>query len=193
MSDTWLVVGLGNPGPDYSNTRHNIGFMVVEELTHRLGASFRAHKSRALVAEGRLGPGAPKLILAQPQTFMNLSGGPVSALSRFYGISAGRIVAIHDELDIPFGAVRLKFGGGEGGHNGIRDIVKALVSKDFYRVRVGIGRPPGRGDAAAFVLKPFTAVERKELPFLVQDGADAVQMLILEGLLAAQQRFHTRG
>ncbi|MCW1249274.1 aminoacyl-tRNA hydrolase [Acaricomes phytoseiuli] len=190
MSDTWLVVGLGNPGPDYSHTRHNIGFMVADELAGRLQVNFRVHKSRALVAEGRLGPGGPKLVLVKPQTYMNLSGGPVAALAKFFDIPAERVIAVHDELDIPFDTIKLKLGGGEGGHNGLRHIAKALGTKDFYRVRVGIGRPPGRSDAAGYVLKPFSAAERKDLPFLVQAGADAVQLLIEAGLVAAQQKFH---
>ncbi|WP_285726668.1 aminoacyl-tRNA hydrolase [Psychromicrobium xiongbiense] len=190
MADTWLIVGLGNPGPDYRHTRHNIGFMVVEELAQRMGVSFRANKSRALVAEGRLSPGGPKLVLAQPQTFMNLSGGPTSALARFYNLPTDRVVAVQDEIDIPFNTLKLKIGGGEGGHNGVRDMAKALATKDFYRVRVGVGRPPGRADAAAHVLKAFSTVERKELPFLIQDAADAVELLVSDGLLAAQQKFH---
>lgn len=195
MSNTWLVVGLGNPGPDYSHTRHNIGFMVAEELAARVGASFKSNKSRAHVAEGRLGLGGPKLVLAKPQTFMNLSGGPTSALAKFYDLTADHVIAVQDEIDIPFNTLKLKIGGGEGGHNGLRDISKALGTKDYYRVRVGVGRPPGgqnsgHGDAASYVLKGFSATEKKELPFLIQDAADAVERLITQGLLAAQQKFH---
>lgn len=191
MSNTWLVVGLGNPGPDYSHTRHNIGFMVADELAHRIGAGFKSNKSRAHVAEGRLGLGGPKLVLAKPQTFMNLSGGPTSALAKFYDLAADHVIAVQDEIDIPFNTLKLKIGGGEGGHNGLRDISKALGSKDYYRVRVGVGRPPGgHGDAAGHVLKGFSTVEKKELPFLIQDAADAVELLISHGLLSAQQKFH---
>ncbi|ABY24707.1 peptidyl-tRNA hydrolase [Renibacterium salmoninarum ATCC 33209] len=191
MSNTWLVVGLGNPGPDYSHTRHNIGFMVAEELASRIGASFKSNKSRALVAEGRLGMGGPKLVLAKPQTFMNLSGGPTSALAKFYDLGADNVIAVQDEIDIPFNTIKLKIGGGEGGHNGLRDISKALGAKEYLRVRVGVGRPPGgQGDAAGHVLKVFSTAEKKELPFLIQDAADAVELLISDGLLAAQQKFH---
>lgn len=190
MSDTWLVVGLGNPGPDYSHNRHNIGHMVVEELANRLGASFKTHKARALVAEGRLGFGGPKLILAKSLTYMNLTGGPTAGLAKFFDIDADHVIAVHDEIDIPFAALRLKTGGGEGGHNGLRDISRALGTKDYYRVRVGVGRPPGRMDAADHVLRNFSGPEAKELPFLIDDAADAVGVLITDGLLEAQQKYH---
>ncbi|MCZ2402964.1 aminoacyl-tRNA hydrolase [Paenarthrobacter sp. Z7-10] len=190
MSSTWLVVGLGNPGPDYSRNRHNIGHMVVEELARRMGVTFRTHKSRALVAEGRLGIGGPKLVLAKPLTFMNLSGGPAAALGKFFDIPAANTIAIHDEIDIDFNTIRLKVGGGEGGHNGLRDISRTLGTKDYYRVRVGVGRPPGRADAASHVLKDFTSVERRELPLLIDEAADATELLITAGLIDAQQKFH---
>ncbi|MFJ2508639.1 aminoacyl-tRNA hydrolase [Arthrobacter citreus] len=190
-SNTWLVAGLGNPGPGYSRNRHNVGQMVLDELASRMGGSFKSHKSRAQVAEGRIGIGGPRVILAKPLTYMNLSGGPVSALARFYGIEPENVVAVHDEIDIPFNSVKLKRGGGEGGHNGLRDISKALGTKDYLRVRVGVGRPPGRMDTADWVLKNFGTAESKELPFLVSDGADAVELLVTEGLLAAQQKFHS--
>ncbi|GAA1921456.1 aminoacyl-tRNA hydrolase [Arthrobacter gandavensis] len=190
-SNTWLVAGLGNPGPGYSRNRHNVGQMVLDELVSRMGGSFKSHKSRAQVAEGRIGIGGPRVILAKPLTYMNLSGGPVSALARFYGIEPENVVAVHDEIDIPFNSVKLKRGGGEGGHNGLRDISKALGTKDYLRVRVGVGRPPGRMDTADWVLKNFGTAESKELPFLVSDGADAVELLVTEGLLAAQQKFHS--
>ncbi|MDQ6755029.1 MAG: aminoacyl-tRNA hydrolase, partial [Actinomycetota bacterium] len=153
MSNIWLVVGLGNPGADYSRNRHNIGYMVVEELARRMGATFRTHKARAVVAEGRLGIGGPRLILAKSLTYMNLSGGPTAALARFFDIAPEHVVAVHDEIDVPFNTIKLKIGGGEGGHNGLRDISKTLGTKDYYRVRVGVGRPPGRADAASHVLK----------------------------------------
>jgi PTH1 family peptidyl-tRNA hydrolase len=190
MADTWLVVGLGNPGPRYETTRHNVGQMVVDELAARRSEVFRAHKANARVAESWLRPGGPKLVLAKPNSFMNVSGGPVSALAKFYGIEPERVVIVHDELDIPFDTIKLKTGGGHGGHNGVRDVAKALDTPDFPRVRVGIGRPPGRQDAADWVLDPFGAVERKTLPILVGDAADAVEQLVDEGLVAAQQRFH---
>jgi PTH1 family peptidyl-tRNA hydrolase len=190
MADTWLVVGLGNPGPRYEMTRHNVGQMVVDELAARRSEAFRAHKANARVAESWLRPGGPKLVLAKPNSFMNVSGGPVSALAKFYGIDPERVVVVHDELDIPFDTIKLKTGGGHGGHNGVRDVAKALDTPDFPRVRVGIGRPPGRQDAADWVLDPFGAVERNTLPILVGDAADAVEQLVEEGLVAAQQRFH---
>ncbi|GLB68288.1 aminoacyl-tRNA hydrolase [Arthrobacter mangrovi] len=189
--NTWLVAGLGNPGPGYSRNRHNVGQMVLDELASRLGGAFKSHKAHAQVVEGRLRPGGPRLILGKPLTFMNLSGGPVSALAKFYGVEPDHVIAVHDEIDIPFNTVKLKIGGGEGGHNGLRDISKALGTKDYYRVRVGVGRPPGRMDTADYVLKDFAAAEKKELPFLIGDSADAVELLIDEGLLAAQQKFHS--
>ena len=188
--DSWLVVGLGNPGPGYASNRHNVGQMALAELAHRLSATFKTHKANATVAEARLSPGGPKLILAKPNSFMNLSGGPVAALLRFYDLDASRLIVLHDELDIPFDTVRLKTGGGHGGHNGIRDIAAAIGTPDFVRVRIGIGRPPGRQDAADFVLKPFTGAEREVLPSLLSDAVDAAELVITEGLLAAQTRFH---
>ncbi|AZC14355.1 aminoacyl-tRNA hydrolase [Microbacterium sp. ABRD28] len=190
MPDTWLVVGLGNPGPRYERTRHNVGQLVLDELADRRDASFRAHRAHARVAETWLRPGGPKLILAKPTSFMNVSGGPVSQLARFYRTEPERIVVVHDELDIPFDTVRLKTGGGHGGHNGVRDVAAALGSADFARVRVGIGRPPGRQDAADWVLQPFPAADRDALTMLVSDAADAVEDVIEHGLVAAQQRFH---
>ena len=190
MADTWLVVGLGNPGPRYEMTRHNIGQMVVDELASRRAETFRAHKANARAAETWLRPGGAKIVLAKPNSFMNVSGGPVANLASFYGVPPERVVVVHDELDIPFDSIKLKVGGGHGGHNGVRDVAKALGTPDFARVRVGIGRPPGRQDAADWVLDPFGPAERKTLPVLVSDAADAVEQLIGEGLLAAQQRHH---
>ncbi|MCE3244249.1 MAG: aminoacyl-tRNA hydrolase [Arthrobacter sp.] len=190
MTDTWLIVGLGNPGAEYSRNRHNVGQMVLDELANRVGGTFKIHKTRAQVLEGRLGIGGPRVVLAKPVTYMNVSGGPVSGLARFYDIEPSRVVAVHDEIDIPFNTVKLKLGGGEGGHNGLRDISKALATKDYLRVRVGVGRPPGRMDTADFVLRDFAPAEKKELPFLLDEAADAVELLIRDGLTAAQQRFH---
>ncbi|MFJ6653024.1 aminoacyl-tRNA hydrolase [Microbacterium sp. NPDC091313] len=190
MPDTWLVVGLGNPGPRYEATRHNVGQMVVDELAARRGERFASHKANARVAETWLRPGGAKLVLAKPQSFMNVSGGPVSALAKYFGVEAGRVIVVHDELDIPFDTLKIKTGGGHGGHNGVRDVAKALGTPDFPRVRVGIGRPPGRQDPADWVLDPFGATERTTLPILIGDAADAVELLVDEGLLAAQQRFH---
>ncbi|MBX3091209.1 MAG: aminoacyl-tRNA hydrolase [Cryobacterium sp.] len=195
-TDSWLVVGLGNPGLGYAANRHNVGEMVVAELGLRMSAKFKRHKANAMVAEVRAGasmggPGGPKLILAGTNTYMNVSGGPVANLLKFYSLGPERLIVVHDELDIPFDAVRLKFGGGHGGHNGIRDIMSAVGTGDFVRVRVGIGRPPGRQDAADFVLKDFSSTEKKSLPSVLADAADAVELIATDGLAAAQMRFHT--
>lgn len=190
VGNTWLVVGLGNPGPRYAATRHNIGQFVVDELAARHGAGFKAHKANARVAETWLRPGGPKLILAKPNSFMNVSGGPVAGLAAYYDIGVEQVIVVHDELDIDFDSLRLKAGGGHGGHNGVRDIAKALGTPDFTRVRVGIGRPPGRQDPADWVLSEFGPSERPTLPILVGDAADAVEQIIDQGLVAAQQRHH---
>ncbi|KQQ94432.1 peptidyl-tRNA hydrolase [Leifsonia sp. Leaf325] len=189
--NTWLVAGLGNPGPGYSGNRHNVGQMVLDELAGRISTSFKTHKANALVAEGRLRPGGPKLILAKPGTFMNLSGKPVAALLKFYSLDASRLIVIHDELDVPFDTVKLKQGGGHGGHNGLRDIIAAIGTPDFTRVRVGVGRPPGRQDAADFVLHDFSSTEKKVLPNLLTDAADAAEHIVTDGLASAQMRFHS--
>lgn len=190
MAETWLVVGLGNPGVRYESTRHNLGQRVIDELAARRGATFKAHRAYARVAETWLRPGGAKLVLAKPNSFMNVSGGSVSSLADYFGVPPERIVIVHDELDIPFDTIKLKIGGGHSGHNGVRDVAKALDTPDFARVRVGIGRPAGREDAADWVLEPFGAAERKVLPVLVADAADAVEQLIGEGLLVAQQTHH---
>jgi PTH1 family peptidyl-tRNA hydrolase len=187
--DRWLVVGLGNPGPEYAANRHNAGFMVLDELAARAGGRFKTHRSRAEVLEGRLAD-APA-VLAKPLSFMNLSGGPVKALTDFYKIDPAYVIAVHDELDIPYGALRIKLGGGDNGHNGLRSITKSLATKDYLRVRFGIGRPPGRMDTAAYVLKDFATVERKDLPFLIDRAADVVESLIKVGLEPTQNAFHT--
>ena len=189
--NTWLVVGLGNPGAQYAANRHNVGQMVADELASRVGATFKSHKTPSRVAEGFLGPGGPKLVIAKPNGYMNTSGGPVSALLKYYSLPTDRLIIVHDELDIPFDMVRLKQGGGHGGHTGIRDVSKATDAGDFTRVRVGIGRPPGRQDAADFVLKDFSGTERQALPNLLSDAADAVEAIVEHGLVAAQQRFHS--
>lgn len=183
-----LLVGLGNPGPRYAGNRHNVGFMVLDELAARIGGKFKAHKGGAEVLEGRLAD--RRVVLAKPRSFMNLSGGPVSATAKFYKIPPGGVVVVHDELDLPFGALKLKLGGGDNGHNGLRSITKSLGTKDYFRVRFGIGRPPGRMDPADFVLKDFSTVERKELPLEVDRCADATEALIGKGLTAAQNAFH---
>jgi PTH1 family peptidyl-tRNA hydrolase len=193
--DTWLVVGLGNPGPTYAGNRHNVGAMAADEVAGRaLGgrATFKAHKAaRAKVAETRLRAGGPKVVLAVPSLYMNESGSAVAGLAKYYDVPVDHIVVLHDELDIEAGLVRLKQGGGEGGHNGLRSVSRSLGTRDYLRVRLGIGRPPGRQDAADFVLKDFSKAERTEVvPFLLDEGADAVEALIDVGLLDAQQRFH---
>ncbi|HMM93435.1 aminoacyl-tRNA hydrolase [Phycicoccus sp.] len=194
-SGPWLVVGLGNPGPGYAGNRHNVGAMVVDEIVRRSGDTLRTHKARAVAAQVRLGTGpggvpGPAAVVAVPSCYMNESGGPVKALLSFFSIPTERLVVVHDELDIDAGAIRLKRGGGEGGHNGLRSISSSLGTKDYHRVRVGIGRPPGRMDPADFVLRDFSPAERKELPFVLDEAADAVEQLVTLGLLDAQQRVH---
>ncbi|MEU4367860.1 aminoacyl-tRNA hydrolase [Micromonospora chersina] len=187
----WLVVGLGNPGREYAGNRHNVGFMVAELLAGRVGARFGRHKrAMAEVAEGRLGFGGPKLVLLKPLTYMNLSGGPVVALAQFHKIPPERVIAVHDELDIPYGQLRVKCGGGEGGHNGLRSMSKSLGTKDYVRVRFGIGRPPGRQDPADYVLSDFSSAERKELEFLVDRAADVVESVVAKGVEPTQNLYH---
>jgi len=187
----WLVVGLGNPGKEYAGNRHNVGFMVADLLASRVGAKFgRAKRAHAEVAEGRLGFGGPKLVLLKPLTYMNLSGAPVVSLAQFFKVPVSNVIAVHDELDVPFGQVRAKRGGGEGGHNGLRSMSKSLSSKEYARVRFGIGRPPGRQDPADYVLSDFSGAERKELEFLVDRAADVVEAIVLEGVEWAQNKYH---
>lgn len=186
--DLWLVVGLGNPGPSYAGNRHNVGFMVADLLAERMGARFKAHKGRADVVEGRLA--GQRVVLVKPKSYMNLSGGPVASMRDFFKVPVERIVVVHDELDIPWATLRLKRGGGDNGHNGLKSLSQSLGSRDYLRVRVGIGRPPGRQDPADFVLKDFTPTERKELPFHVDRAADAVEALVTGPLEAAQNTFH---
>ena len=188
---TWLVAGLGNPGPAYAANRHNVGAMVLDVLAARVGGSLRSHKARAAVLEGRLGgPAGPRVVLAKPSSYMNESGGPVAGLAQFFKADVERLVVVHDELDIPYGELRLKRGGGEGGHNGLRSITRSVGSKEYVRVRVGIGRPPGRMDAADYVLRDFSGAERKELGVLLEEAADAVELVVTKGLLEAQQQVH---
>lgn len=192
-SNPWLVVGLGNPGPEYAATRHNVGFHVVDLVADQMRARLARHKrAQAQTAEGRLGtPGSSvHVVMAESTSFMNESGGPVKALLDYYGIAPEHMIVIHDELDIPFTAIRVKLGGGDNGHNGLKSIRKALGTGDFYRVRVGIGRPPGRQEPADYVLRPFGSTERKELAEVVQRGADAVVSLITDGLDMTQNRFN---
>jgi peptidyl-tRNA hydrolase, PTH1 family len=189
VAEPLLVVGLGNPGPQYAKTRHNVGFMVADVLAARIGVPFKVHKkSGAEVATGRLG--GRSVVLAKPRCYMNESGRQIGPLAKFYSIAPGDVIVIHDELDIDFGKVRLKLGGGEGGHNGLRSAANALGSKDFQRVRIGIGRPPGRKDPAAFVLEPFSSTERTEVPTLCELAADATELLLEVGLEPAQNQVH---
>ncbi|MCO8272473.1 aminoacyl-tRNA hydrolase [Actinoplanes sp. TRM 88003] len=198
MSDEspWLVVGLGNPGKEYAGNRHNVGFMVADLLASRVGAKFgRAKRVQGEVAEGRLvssgqHSGGPKLVLLKPLTYMNLSGAPVVSLSQFFKVPVSNVIAVHDELDVPFGQIRAKRGGGEGGHNGLRSMSKSLADKEYARVRFGIGRPPGRQDPADYVLSDFAGAERKELDFLVDRAADVVEAIVLEGVEWAQNKYH---
>ena len=186
--DRFVVVGLGNPGKTYSGNRHNVGAMIADVLAARMGTGFKSHKSGADVLDGRLA--GTRIVLAKPRSYMNLSGGPVAALSRFFSVEPARVVALHDELDLPYGTIRVKFGGGEGGHNGLRSISAALGTKDYLRVRFGIGRPPGRMDPADYVLRDFSAAERKDLAVDLEHAADAATMLMESGLLVTQNALH---
>jgi PTH1 family peptidyl-tRNA hydrolase len=195
--EVWLVVGLGNPGPSYAGHRHNVGHLVTAELADRMGSPFRAHKSgRAEVVEGRLTPPGtpgPRVVLVRTRTYMNESGGAVKQLAQFYKVPPERIVAVHDELDLPFDTMRVKLGGGDNGHNGLRSVTRALGTREYYRVRIGIGRPAGRQDPADFVLTNFGPAERKELPLTIELAADAVEALLRSGLAAAQNEIHALG
>jgi PTH1 family peptidyl-tRNA hydrolase len=196
----WLVVGLGNPGPSYASTRHNAGFMVVDLLAGRMGARFKAHRGRADVVEGSFGtaggtgssgrPGRPKVALVKPKSYMNESGGPVASLRDFFKVPVDHIVVVHDELDLPYGSLRLKRGGGDNGHNGLRSVTKSLGSPDYLRVRLGVGRPPGQLDPAAYVLKSFSSAEQRDLPFHVDRAADAVEAVVTLGLELAQNTYN---
>ncbi|MGQ0847051.1 MAG: aminoacyl-tRNA hydrolase [Sporichthyaceae bacterium] len=188
----WLVVGLGNPGPEYVGNRHNIGFLVLDVLAERVRGSFKAHRARADVVEARLGgPGGTPVVLAKPRSYMNESGGPVAGLAQYYDVPAERIVVVHDELDLPYQSLRIKLGGGDNGHNGLKSMRKSLGTGDFHRVRFGVGRPPGRMDPAAFVLRDFSAAERKDIDFEIDRTCDAVELLVAEGLERAQNQYNS--
>jgi len=194
MGDAWLIAGLGNPGPEYAATRHNVGYLTVDRIAAQCGVKLSRHKrANAMAAEAKLGmPGSQiSIVLAESNSYMNESGGPIKALMQFYDIPAERLIALHDELDIPFGALRVKFGGGDNGHNGLKSIRKSLATGDFYRVRIGIGRPPGRQDPADFVLKPFASAERADLSELIVRAADATESLVTEGLERTQSRYNS--
>ncbi|HVE63913.1 MAG TPA: aminoacyl-tRNA hydrolase [Mycobacteriales bacterium] len=186
--EVWLVVGLGNPGPTYAGNRHNIGFLVLDELGSRAGGSFKAHRGRADVIEGRLG--GHRAILAKPKCFMNLSGGPVASLRDFFKVPVERIVTVTDEIDLPFASLRLKLGGGDNGHNGLKSVTRSIGSPDYFRLRVGVDRPRGQQDPADYVLSDFSTVERRELPFLLDRAGDAIESLLTDGLAVAQNRYH---
>ena len=187
--ERWLIVGLGNPGADYNGNRHNAGFLVADVLAARIGDGFRRNRQRMLACPGKLAGHA--VTVAKPMSYMNASGGPVSSFAAYHKIPAEQIIVVHDEIDLPFGTIRLKCGGGDAGHNGIKSVASALRTAEFNRVRVGVGRPPGRRVAADHVLGDFTKTERKELPLLIERAADAVEALIDHGLAAAQNEFHT--
>ena len=189
--DRWLVAGLGNPGPSYAGNRHNAGYLTADVLAARAGVRFRAGKFRAMTAEGRLAGFG--VVIVKPLTFMNDSGIAVAGIGGYHRLEPARLVVVHDELDLPYGTIRLKLGGGDNGHNGLRSVTAHLGTREYYRVRIGIGRPPGRMDPAAYVLRDFSAAERKELPFVVDRAADAVEALLTDGLATAQNRFHGSG
>ncbi|MFI7068246.1 aminoacyl-tRNA hydrolase [Kribbella sp. NPDC050124] len=188
--DVWLVVGLGNPGPSYARTRHNVGHLVADELAARTGGKWKQHKQvRAEVIETRIS--GIRTVLAKPRSYMNESGGPVSGLLKFFKVEPTGLVVVHDELDIDFGVLRAKFGGGDNGHNGLKSLRKSLGTGEYYRVRFGVGRPPGRQNPADFVLNEFSSTERKDLPFAVDRTADAVESLLTDGLEATQGRYNS--
>jgi PTH1 family peptidyl-tRNA hydrolase len=184
----WLVLGLGNPGPQYAGNRHNAGFMVLDVLAGRVGGRFKSHKARGEVVETRLV--GERAILAKPRSYMNESGGPAASLRDFFKAPIERIVVVHDELDLDAGTLRLKQGGGDNGHNGLRSLRQSLGSGEFYRVRLGVGRPPGRQDPADYVLRDFAASQRKDLGVQLERAADAVETLIRDGLAAAQNAYN---
>lgn len=190
MSDgpPWLVVGLGNPGPEYAGTRHNAGALLLDVLVGRVGGRLRSHKGRADVLEGRLA--GHRVVLVRPRSYMNDSGGPVASVCSFYKAGPDQLVVVHDELDLPFGALRLKRGGGDNGHNGLKSVSRSMGTPEYFRVRLGIGRPPGRQDPADYVLRPYPPAERPDLQVQLERAADAVELLVSAGLEAAQNSFN---
>ena len=192
---SWLVVGLGNPGPAFASHRHNVGYRVADELALRLGARFSLKRgTRAEVVEARMGPpgdDAPRLVLAKSRTFMNETGAAVNRLLSYYKLQSARMIVIHDELDIDPGQLRVKFGGGDNGHNGLRSIRQSLGTGDFFRVRLGVGRPPGRQDPADFLLSNFPAGAREDVEVEIIRAADAVESLVLVGLDRTQSTFNS--
>ena len=190
---TWLVVGLGNPGDQYAATRHNIGQMVIDELAKRHSVKLSSHKSRTEIAAYKLGVGvdAHSIILGKSKSYMNETGGPIRALANFYSVEPNNVIALHDELDIPFAAIRTKIAGGDNGHNGLKSMTSAFGTAEYYRIRLGIGRPMGEQDPADFVLKAFSKVEQKDLGEFISRSADAVESLINNGLELTQQNFNS--
>ncbi len=190
---TWLVVGLGNPGDQYAATRHNVGQMVIEELIGRHSIKLSSHKSRTEIAAYKIGVGenAHSIILAKSKSYMNETGGPIKALANFYSVETKNIIALHDELDIGFATIRSKLGGGDNGHNGLKSMTSAFGTPDYFRIRLGIGRPMGQQDPADFVLKAFSKVEQKDLPEFIVRGADVVESLITQGLERTQTAFNS--
>lgn len=189
----WLVVGLGNPGDQYSATRHNVGQMVIDELLHRHKLKLSSHKSRIEIAAYKLGIGddTESIILAKSKGYMNETGGPLKALANFYSVQTDAIIALHDELDIGFSTIRCKFSGGDNGHNGLKSMTSAFATPEYFRVRLGIGRPMGQQDPADFVLKAFSKVEQADLGEFIVRGADVVESLITRGLEHTQSTFNS--
>jgi PTH1 family peptidyl-tRNA hydrolase len=190
---TWLVVGLGNPGDEYAATRHNVGQMVIDHLIKRHNVKLTSHKSRCDIAAYKLGVGAdaPAIILAKSKSYMNETGGPVKALASFYSVEPTNIIVLHDELDIPYAAIRAKVAGGDNGHNGLKSLTSSFGTAEYFRVRLGIGRPMGQQDPADFVLKQFSKEEKKVLDEFIDRGADCVEFLIEKGLDLTQSKFNS--
>jgi peptidyl-tRNA hydrolase, PTH1 family len=190
---TWLVAGLGNPGDQYAATRHNVGQMVIDQLVKRHSVKLASHKSRTHIAAYKLGVGidAHQIILAKSHSYMNETGGPIKALANFYSIEPVNIIVLHDELDIGYSVIRSKLGGGDNGHNGLKSMTSAFNTPDYFRVRLGIGRPMGQQDPADFVLKQFSKEEKKDLDEFIERGADVVESLIEKGLEFTQGKFNS--
>ena len=190
---TWLVVGLGNPGDEYAATRHNVGQMVIDHLLKRHNLKLSSHKSRCDITAFKLGVGidAHSIILAKSKSYMNETGGPVKALASFYSVETAKIIVLHDELDIGYAAIRAKLAGGDNGHNGLKSLTTSFGTAEYFRIRLGIGRPMGEQDPADFVLKQFSKEEKKSLDEFIDRGADCVEFLIEKGLDLTQSKFNS--